>query len=88
MEMDNLDYCIKRVACYYECQLFGYLNNFVILIIMMTKKQCLSYTKKTYAIIKRTIYNRRVSTEIDAMGSREKKKQMPGIFVSVYQTSP
>jgi len=69
-------------------QVSGCLNNFVVSIIMMTKKQCLSYTKKTYAIIKRTIYNRRVFTEIDAMDSREKKKQMPRIFVTVYQTSP
>ena len=68
---------MKRVACNYECQLFVYLNNSVISIIVMTKKQCLSYTKKTYAIIKRTIYNRRVFTEIDAMDSREKKKQLP-----------
>jgi len=64
---------MKRVACNYECQLFVYLNNSVISIIVMTKKQCLSYTKKTYAIIKRTIYNRRVFTEIDAMDSREKE---------------
>ena len=50
MEMDNHEEggMLLRVS--------GCLNNFVVSIIMMTKKQCLSYTKKTYAIIKRTIY--------------------------------